>query len=242
MTKKWIIAGLLILAAGSSYAEPMRTVLTKENKFPRPLQAEIGSEFTYMEFEDGDLISAMPYLRYGLFENLAIVGGLPYLSVSPDVGKDVDGIGDAILGLEFLAYEDLFGYPWIMPHIEVSFPTGDEDKGLGTGDSEVQVGVAVGTTVNDDFHLTVDVRYLLRDEADDMPSAALSFVWDLDKKFALITEISVADDDERDNTPVTFLGGMHYKATRDLQFGLYGGTTDDTDAETIIHGKISYTF
>jgi hypothetical protein len=242
MTKKWFIAGLLTLAVGTSYGEPMRTVLTKENKFPRPLQAELGSEFTYVEYDDGDIISARPYIRYGLFENLAIVGALPYHSINPDFGDDVNGIGDATVGLEFLAYEDLFGYPWIMPHIEVSFPTGDEDKGLGAGDSEFQVGVAIGTTVHDVLHWALDVRYRVLDDAENVPSAALSIVWDLDKRFSLIAEIEVADDDENDDTPVTFLAGMHYKATRDLQFGIYGGASDGTDADTIIHGKISYSF
>lgn len=244
MTKQWIIMGLLAVTVGTVQAESMRTVLTKENRMPRPWQAELGAEATYLDLKNdaGDVTSIAPYLRYGLGDKLAVVGTLPYLSVNPTFGKDEDGIGDARLGLEFLAYESLFGYPWVLPHVTVIFPSGDEDKGLGTGNTEVQFGVAIGTTVYDVLHYSLDVRYLMNDSEKNIPSAAVSLVWDLDRQFSLVAEMEISDSISGGSNPLTYLAGMHYKATRDLQFGLYGGTTQNTDVDTIIHGKIAYSF
>ncbi len=252
MMKKWLAIGLIAMIGGVVEAEPIRTVLTKENRLPRLYQAEIGAEFFYVEREAVDETSVIPYLRYTLLRDFAVIARLPYRSIDPDspMYSQESGIGDATLGFEFVAYEDLFGYPWIMPHAEVSFDTGDEDKGLGAGDNEYTVGVAVGTTVNRVLHWTVDARYRILDDQDNIPSVGASLVWDLDRRFSLIGEIELSREKDvpdefgqrDDRHPLIFLAGMHYKATRALQFTLHGGTGTNSDLDTLIRGKLSYSF
>lgn len=250
MMKKALSVALVGLLCASVQAEPIRTALTKENNLPRLYQAELGAEAYYYDVKGGDASELVPYVRYTLLPDFAVFATLPYVTVNPDFGKKESGIGDATLGVEFVPYKNLFGYPWIMPHAEVIFDTGDEKKGLGTGATEYQVGVAIGTTVNRVFHWAADARYLIVDEGDNIPSIAGSVVWDLDKKFSLMAELELSREknvmDEfgfvDDRHPLVFVVGMHYKATRDLQFSLHGGATKNSDVDSVIRGKVSYSF
>ncbi len=251
MMKKWMAIGLIACLGGVASAEPMRTALTKENRLPRLYQAEASVEFLYRDFEDnaGDILTIAPQIRYTLVRDFAVFARLPYHRIDPQVGSRESGMGDASVGVEFLAFKNLFGYPWIMPHGEVIFDNGNENKGLGTGETEYLVGVAAGTTVNRDFHFAADLRYLIQDDADNVPSIAASLVWDLDSRFSLIAELEIqrvkmTDFMGNSDTEhhLTMLGGMHYRASRALQFTLQGGTGQKNGIEAIFRGNVSYSF
>lgn len=240
----WTILGLVAITGWSAQAEPVRTVLTKENRLPPLYQAELGTEFIYMETEFSEVVSVVPMLRYTVLPDLALYAKLPYHSIKPDVGSRESGIGDVVAGFEFVAYQDVFGYPWILPHAEVHFDTGDEDKGLGTGDTEYLIGVAAGTTVSRDYHFVVDARYRIVSDMDNIPSVAGAFIWDLDDRFSLLSEIEVSREKGPmdDSHPVMFLGGMHYKATPALQFRVSGGTAANSDIDVVVRGNVTYSF
>ena len=244
MLKKYVAMGLLVVMAVGVQAEPIRTALTKENRMPRLYQAELGAVFHYVERDDGELYSGVPYLRYTVLPDFSLFARVPYLNVDPDWGNSESGIGDVSLGFEFLAYEDLFKYPWIMPHAEVFMDTGDEEKGLGAGDPQYLLGLAIGTTTYRHFNYAVDARYRILDNQDNIPSIAGSLVWDLDDRFSLIGEIEVSREKEEgnDSHPITFLAGMHYAATDSFQFGLHGGTTTNSDVDVLVRGNLSYSF
>ncbi len=244
MIKKCFVLGLTMVMGASVQAEPIRTVLTKENRLPGLYQAELGVEAYYMETDFADITSVIPYLRYTLLPDFAVFATLPYQSVDPMVGPRERGIGDVVAGVEFVAFQDVFGYPWIMPHAAVSFDTGDEDKGLGAGDTEYLVGVALGTTVNRVFHFIADARYRVVSDVDNIPSIATAVVWDLDDRFSLIGEMELSreKDDFDDTHPIIFMGGMHYKATSALSFALNGGTAKNSDMDVIMRARVSYSF
>ncbi len=249
MKNKWIVIVLGMVLASTAYAESIRTMLTKENRTPRLRQAEVGSEALYYEYENADEIAVIPYLRYALLRDLVVFGKLPYRSIDPDFGRSESGLGDASIGMELVAYSDLFGYPWFMPHAEVFFDTGDEDKGLGAGDMEYLIGIAAGTTVNRKFHFAADARYRIVDDDDNIPSIAGSLVWELDRSFGIIGEIEVSrrkdrDEfgDQEDSHPLTFAGGFYYIPRRDWTFTVHGGTVRHSDLDVIIRGKVAYTF
>lgn len=248
MTKKWMAIGLVAALCGAVQAEPIRTALTKENRLPRLYEAEVGSTFYYYDLEAGEQTAAIPYMRYTLFKDFSVFATLPYLQNDPEFGSSESGIGDASLGFEFVTYEDLFGYPWIMPHAEVIFDTGDEDKGLGQGEIQYRVGVAAGTTVNRVFHFAADARYLVLNDEDDVASIAGSIVWDLDEDFSLMAEMELSREEGDDeigedaNHPIIFLGGMHYRVTPNFHITLQGGTAKNIDIDAIIRGKLAYTF
>lgn len=249
MIRKCLLAGLILGMCGNSFAEPIRTALTKENRLPRLYEAEVGLEFIYEDADTVETTTFAPYLRYTLFRDFAANISIPYHQISPDFGSSEEGFGDLTVGFEFVAYKDLFGYPWIMPHAEVSFDTGNEDKGLGTGNVDYTVGIALGTTVSRRFHFIADARYQILDDEDNIPSIAGAIVWDLDDSFSLMAELELSRRKEQDELgfdddshPVLFLGGMTYRANRDLRFTVHGGTATNSEIESLIRGKVSYRF
>ncbi len=138
---KKLLTGLMVLALGASLASAaaMRPLYTMENAFPEQLHADVG--LTILGFALSDLPDGLD-------------------------GKDCDIFRydlDARLGL---AWEDIFDYVWIIPHAKLYLPTGDEDKGLGTGDTDAKLGVSVGTTVEDDWHFAIDASWIKTDLRD----------------------------------------------------------------------------
>jgi len=74
-------------------------------------------------------------LSYGIVDNIDLVLSLPYLwgkeKENDIVVYDEDGIGDASLEAKIKVFEKEGFSLALKPGI--SFPTGDDDKGLGTG-------------------------------------------------------------------------------------------------------------
>ena len=120
------VAVTLVVTAGVVSADPMRTVFTKENKFPGVWGTEvsIGSGGTYYDdddnsFNDVDTFQITPAVRFGVTERLALSAKVPYVGYSSGNVED-EGLGDIALGLDFLFFEDIFEYAWILPHAEVA--------------------------------------------------------------------------------------------------------------------------
>ena len=167
-------------------------------------------------------------MRFGLTDRLALRAEVPYVGYS--IGEeDESGLGDVEAGLDFLFFEDIFEYAWIIPHATGIFPTGDEDKGLGTGETQGRFGISVGTTVNDVVHFAVDVSHTVDgtegegdDERDDLTTGALSIMWDLDERASILGEVQLRDDpvDEQDDYAVRGHGGLAYRINK--RFSLMG--------------------
>ena len=250
MFKKWLALGLVAMMGSAVQADTIRTALTKENRRPNLHRAEAGMIFTYSEMENDDKATALaPYMRYTVLPDLVLFGTLPFKNIDHDQGSSSSGLGDATVGAELLVYEDLFRAPWILPHAEVSFPTGDEDKGLGSGDMEYMVGIALGSSIYRHLHYAVDARYRILNDRDNVPSLGLALIWDLDERFSLLAEMQVSDETIEDDfgrsasrNPILFLAGMHYQPIPALSFTVHGGAESDTGRDAIIRVKMAYLF
>jgi hypothetical protein len=258
MIRKCLVLVAISLFLGSIvFAEPLRTFFVKENRMPGPRKAEVGVIGQYVEVPDDyvatgngwDTYTAAPYVRYGLVENLAVYGEIPYVQVKPSFGDSEQGLGDVVAGAELVAYQDLFGYPFIIPHVEASFDTGDKDKGLGNGKTLFTAGVSVGTVVMDMFHYVVDARWTFNEDANDgsgeknIGTFAGAFIWDLNEQFSLIAEAKASNDkDAEGDIPWYFQGGFSYQATENLMFAILGGGAKNTDEDVLVSGKVAYSF
>ena len=238
--RKCLLAALALgVTAGMASADPMRTVFTKENKFPGALRAELslaGSGSSYdADQADGDIdrYAVVPGVRFGVTDRLALLAAVPYAGYS-EGDLDESGLGDVELGTEFLFFEDIFEYAWIIPHATAILATGDEDKGLGAGEGQGRLGISVGTTTHDVLHWAADVSYTLNgavaeeadgDERDELVTGALSLVWDLDERASLLGEVQVRDDpvDAADDYALRGHLGMVYKVNKRLSLMAYGG-------------------
>ncbi len=247
MLKKAAAVALCSIAT-LAWAEPQRTVLTHENKQPELGQLEVGYQFLQREFNESNLRSHSAQARYGLWENLTASLDVPWVSRDEDFGTDQDGIGDVVLGFDLLAYEDVFTYPYVIPHLEIAFPTGDEDDGLGTGETAYSFGFSVGTVVYEVLHYVLDFTYAanydaLATDEDDAFLVALSMVWDISDRFALSLEGGIIDYQDTDDEPYILGGGMAYKWSPNFQTSFfYGGWQESPDEDSATSVRATYQF
>ena len=253
----WVATALGVLA-GAAWADPMRTVFTKENKFPGALKPELslaggGSSFE-VDGADADIerYFVTPGVRFGLTDRLTLLAAVPFAGYS-DEELDESGLGDVEIGTEFLFYEDIFEYAWIIPHATAILSTGDEDKGLGAGEGQGRFGISVGTTTHDVLHWAVDVSYTLdgaepedefTDERENLVTGALSLIWDLDDRSSILGEVQVRDDatDPDDDYALRAHLGLAYKVNKYLSIMAYGGGSSGLDEDYYGMGRAVVSF
>ncbi len=247
----FLICSTLLVATQLAQAEAQRALLTHENKFPEVGKAEVGALYNYSEYDNGDEEQLAPYGRYTVIQNLTLNADLPYVWLDPNPGDKESGIGDATIGVELLAYQDIFEYPWVIPHAELTLDTGDEEEGLGSGETVTTFGLSVGTTVYDVLHYIVDLSYAInggheQPDADNVAILSGSIIWDISDKFAVLVEGRVTDEDNvEDETPQFVQAGMAYEFTENFQLSWYGGSSragGDRDADTVVTAKAAYSF
>lgn len=270
--RKIFIVMAVILAAASGYAqsESMRPLFCRENRFPELHKLEIGGLVGYAQYDEYFLsqvdsksyaeqgyhvfsnqksklkaTTLTPYARYGLIENLTVYAKAPFSVMKSDVkNKTKTGINDVALGMELLAYEYTFKYPWVIPYVEVTLPTGDDKNHMGLGKADPIFGVAVGTTTFDKYTWILDGRYDANIFENGRFEGAACFIWDLDEKFSVLAEAKVAEKAPGSvkDVPIYFNGGMCYRPHEALSINAYAGTS--ANAEEDGHGglKVAYSF
>ena len=245
---KWLFAMLTLGALGTrAFAEPQRTVFTVENQFPRWEQIETGARLRFVESTVGattfERTEVVPYLRYGIREHIAVQVGVPFVDLSPDFGSSETGIGDVEATFQLRAYEDIFGYPYIIPHLTVTLPTGDDDKGLGNGDPVWTAGISYGDKLYNHVSWVLDARYRINPNSDNQAMASASLLWHVSPELDFLFETRWMNNAGAfgDSSEVQILGGMIYNWTRDVQMGVHAGAgSEDTDAIGLF--RLSYSF
>lgn len=247
-SKLFLLLLPLLMIGAASHAETQRPLYTLENKFPRWGQFESGFTYDSVNREDDsfqpDLQVFSPYLRYGLMENLAVRVDVPLVNADPAIGGSETGLGDVEIELQLRTWQDIFDYPYFIPHVSVTLPTGDEDKGLGKEDATVEAGIAYGDKlVIDELNWVLDVSYRVDPDQDNTLIVGHSYIWDVSEKFALLTEILYEEDIEGDADSLVLLsGGFSYNWTEDLQMGVHAGGGLSGDTESTAQVRFSYSF
>lgn len=248
MSKKILIPAICAVAS-LACAEPQRAFLTTENKFPETGTLELGYDYSGREFETLKFNSHSAVARFGLFENLTARVKVPFVDRKPDFGDSESGIGDVTLGLDLVGYQDVFSFPFVIPHIDISFPTGDDAKGLGAGDTLVRFGVSLGTKTHEQFLWVADFSYASAydakaSEKDDQFDIALSWLWELSERFTLNLEGLVRHMEAYDSSSVLLGGGMTYKWSPALLSGVYFGqwNSNDSGEDQLLKITTAYAF
>jgi len=246
-------------------SESVRPLYTRENRFPELGKVELGSYVSYRQLDEyfinqidpkcynGYYVDkkdkrsetvVTPYARYGVFENLTIYSKVPIDFVSSDVKGSQAGFNDIALGMELLAYEYTYKYPWVVPYIEVTLPTGNDRNHMGLGKVDPIFGVAVGTTTFDKYHWILDGRYDANVTADGRFEGAASFIWDLSDQFSVLAEAKVTEKSpgSTKDIPVYFNAGLAYKPADQLSVNLYGGTSANSEENGHGSVKVAYNF
>lgn len=246
---KWMIAMLSLgLLSAQALADAQRTVFTVENQFPRWEQYEAGAlvKFTDVDVPFGSVETTefVPYLRYGFREHIALQVALPIVSVDPEFGSSEEGVGDVELSLQLRAYENIFGYPYVIPHITVSLPTGDDDKGLGEGDPVVTAGISFGDKIYSHVSWVMDLGYRFNPNRDNQFLFSNSAIWHVSPELDFLFEARYQNNSGIDENTheLLFLGGMVYDWTDQLQMGIHAGGAGTGDTNVLAQFRLSYSF
>lgn len=262
-----LLPALLVLVVPCVIAESesVRSLYCRENRFPELYKLELGGLISYQQLDEYFInqidpkcfkgyyvdknakrgeTTVTPYARYGIYENLTVYSRVPIDFVNSDVKGTSAGLNDIAVGMELLAYEYTYRYPWVVPYIEVTFPTGDSKNHMGLGKVDPIFGIAVGTTTFDVYHWILDGRYDANAANDGRFEGAAAFIWDLSDQFSFLAEAKMTEKAQGStkDVPVYFNGGIAYKPVDQLSVNLYGGTS--VNAEENGHGavKIAYDF
>jgi hypothetical protein len=179
-------------------------------------------------------------LTYGLLDPLDVILEIPYLFVQQtQVGETTsnNGIGDITLSLKWRFYGEKEKGLQFAIKPSVTFPTGDEAKGLGYGREAYGV-TFISTFEREEWCVSANLGYLYNDyglQSDrdayrkDIWSASLSGQYEFFEKLWLVGEVGVQSNPivTSDTLPAFINMGVIYELTKsvDLDLGYRYGLT-----------------
>lgn len=242
---------LILGIVGAVQAGPFRTLFLTDDQIVDLGGMEIGLQIETgdsLRAGDLDMVSAVPYVRVGLFEKMSAYVRVPYSMVSSDISgiEDQSGLGDVAVGVHLLADDGSENNCSIMTTIEVAVPTGDKDKGLGSGDFGWLLGLALGIDLEQDTSVIFSGSYNVVPEGEDVLAYGVGVVYEVSPRLWITVEAEGTDQDFDGESPAVFSLGMSYKGFCDVK-GLMlamGGGTGLTDASPSGVGalKLAYEF
>lgn len=247
-TKGLMLAAALLIACPSWAAHPLITDDTGtqgKGKF----QLELTGQYDRDKEDVGGVsvkatgAETAGTLSYGISDTIDLVLSMPYLwgreKENDIVVYDEDGIGDASLEAKIKFFEKEGFSLALKPGI--SFPTGNDDKGLGTGKLGGQVFLIASEEIGSwAFH--ANLGYIRNendaDERENIWHASVAAAWEIVKDLNLVANIGVErnPDGEADDDPAFLLGGIIYSINENLDVDLgikYGLTDSEADISAL---------
>ena len=247
-TKNFIFLALLLVAGPSWAAHPLITDDTGTQGRGN-FQLELTGQYDRDKENVGGVsvkatgVETAATLSYGILDHVDLVLSLPYLwgkeKENDIVVYDEDGISDASLEAKIKVFEKEGFSLALKPGI--SLPTGDEDKGLGTGKFGGQIFLIASQEV-EPFTFHVNLGYVRNendaDERESIWHASVAAVWEVVKDLSLVANIGVErnPDGEADDDPAFLIGGIIYSINENLDIDLgmkYGLTDSEADISAL---------
>jgi len=178
-------------------------------------------------------------LTYGIIDTVDVVLSLPYRwsNIKEDgiTVYDEKGISDTVFEVKWRFFEkDGFGLA-LKPG--VSFPTGDNEKGLGTGKTGYHL-FFIGSQEIAPWAFHLNLGYIGNendvDEEKNIWHASLATTYEVIENLKIVGNIGVEKNPDKtaDNDPAFILGGIIYSITKsfDVDFGVKCGlNSSETD-------------
>ena len=244
-------------------AHPAHPLITDDTFTQGKGNTQIEISYKYAQDDDNGVKTrtSQPQIQvsYGILDPLDVIVTVPYLFVKTEQtgnASSVDGIGDVTTAVKWRFFGDKEGFQFaIKPSI--TFPTGNEEKGLGIGQSapgasyyykfdRQSYGVTlIGTYDQEDWCVSANAVYqhnsygLQSDEdayRSDIWSASLSGQYRPVEKVWLVGEAGLLrNPDKTSDTPPAYINaGVIYELTKDLEldvgfrYGLNKPAVDST--------------
>lgn len=209
-------------------------------------QLEVNGEFSrnHDSKTTEELFQLGTIISFGIKDPLDLVLAIPYQHLrTKDKGfKDTQaGISDLSLELKWRFLEE-DGWSFALKP-GVTLPTGDEEKGLGSGRASPTF-FFIMTKELKPWSFYVNLGYIRNEnrlgERTDLWHASLACEWEVIEGFKLVANVGSERNPERTSTipPAFILGGLIYSLTDslDLDVGLKGGLTNTESDYSILAG------
>jgi hypothetical protein len=188
-------------------------------------------------------------MGYGILDPVDIMLTIPYQfsrSKDDESRTRVDGFSDVAVEVKWRFYEQENFSVAVKPG--VTLPTGNEDKGLGSGRATYYLYL-VGSKEIKPWAFHVNFAYIRNDnKADDRKDlwhASLASTVDVAKNLKLVGDIGVETNPDRSSStlPAYVLGGFIYspKENFDIGLGVKGGLTNP-ETDISVRGGITWRF
>jgi hypothetical protein len=241
-----MLASILIFASNSFAAHPLITDDTGTQGTGK-FQLEVNGGYGHNKDDEGVIIKttqAAATLTSGISDPIDVILSLPYEHTRIEASEGVtkgDGIADMSLEMKWRFYEkDGLSFA-LKPG--VTFPAGDEEKGLGSGRVTYHLFFIASKEIKPwAFH--INLGYMRNenkvDEKKNLWHASMASTVEVMKNLKLVGNIGVEEDVDRNlNVPDAFiLGGAIYSVSEnlDVDFGVKGGLTRTVDDYTFLAG------
>ncbi|MCX7793960.1 MAG: transporter [Thermodesulfovibrionales bacterium] len=224
-----------------SYARAYHPLITDDTgtqgsgRFQYEFQVEYGSDK-----EDGiktEEFTLNNTLTYGLTDNIDISIAVPYIYWKEENGQTIDeeGFSDLELGIKYRFYERE-GLK-IAIKTSITIPSGDEERGLGTGRFTGKAFLIIDREFKD-LTLFFNAGYIRNEnrigERENLWHLSVAGEYRLREDFKIAANAGVEEnpDSTSDEKPAFLLGGIVYSVTDtfDLSGGIKAGLTEpETD-------------
>lgn len=147
--------------------------------------AYLGRDFivdtVFRDGPDGREVELEAEIEYAFTRRIGIVVEAPYAFLDPKEGERQNGLGDIVIAPRFLLAEyDRF---LLSANVAFSFPTGDEGKGLGSGEAGINYSLSTWTDLAANFTLQTNagIGHGLRTDSDALTwGGAVTYTFHLD--------------------------------------------------------------
>jgi hypothetical protein len=86
---------------------------------------------------------SVPYLRIDGPADIIVIGGQPVAVPGEGNSRTESGLGDVVIQGDYYLRTPTESGPWVIGLLRLKAPTGDEDRGLGTGATDVEAGIGL---------------------------------------------------------------------------------------------------
>ena len=197
-----------------------RPLSTEDTGVPEQGALELESGFTYTrEGNAGNNFNFVLVPVYGLLENMALCIELPFDILNPDDGETERGFGDMSLALKTSLLPESENLPSFLLKTIVKLPTGDEDKGLGSGETDTTLMMVASKTLGCvNLHANAGYTFIGGDSSDDNIIYGFAIGYDILPKLTLVCEafMETENDFDKESHTVTPLVGLRYHLTEKI--------------------------
>lgn len=183
---------------------------------PGHLEVELAGEYLKESNKDKEASFLANFNTGVIWDRLEFSIGIPYLWLDPDGSDHCNGFGDLQSNFKLRFVDETESFPALAITAGVKTETGDCEKGLGTGGTDVIANLIVSKTIKK-IILYGNLGYnatgnLPEEESFDFINLGLAGEYALTEKLALVSEIfsELAIESTDEDDPVEILMGATY--------------------------------